>query len=145
METDVRTVFDTNAMVSALLFEQSVPANAFFAAWELGDILLSQDTFRDLSEVLGRSQFDGYVTREEREQFPARLLIEGTMVEIGDTVRACRDPKDDKLLELADSGAASCLVTGDQDLLVLNPFRGITILTPAQFLAMFPQANLNET
>ena len=49
-------------------------------------------------------------------------------------VGECRDPSDNKLLELAVSGAAVCIVSGDQDLLVLHPFRGISIVTPRGFL-----------
>jgi putative PIN family toxin of toxin-antitoxin system len=143
MSVDLRTVFDTNTLVSALLFEQSVPAQAFFAALDRGEILLSLATFTELSEVLGRSKFDRYVTQDEREEFLQKLLDEGTVIEVGEAIRECRDPKDDKFLELAVSGAASCLVTGDKDLLVLNPFRGIPILTPSQFLATLPRVNEN--
>ena len=49
-------------------------------------------------------------------------------------MEVCRDPKDDQILELAVSGNADCIVTGDDDLLTLNPFRGIAIITPADFL-----------
>ncbi|HEV8160029.1 MAG TPA: putative toxin-antitoxin system toxin component, PIN family, partial [Pyrinomonadaceae bacterium] len=57
------------------------------------------------------------------------------MVETSETIVVCRDPKDDKLLELALSGNADFLVTGDKDLLVLNPFRGgVKIITPREFL-----------
>jgi uncharacterized protein len=139
MSIELRFVFDTNAMVSALLFEQSVPANSFFVASDLGDILLSQATFAELRDVLGRTKFDRYLTQEEREGFLERLLDESTVVEILEIIKECRDPGDDKFLELAVSGQASCLVSGDQDLLVLNPFRGIPILTPAEFLATFPR------
>ena len=135
MSAELRVVVDNNALVSALLFDQSVPARAFFAALDQGIILLSHATFTELSEVLGRSKFDRYVTREEREEFLVKLLDEGTLVEVRETIRECRDPKDDKFLEVAVSGEASCLVTEDQDLLILNPFRGIAIMTPAQFLA----------
>lgn len=47
---------------------------------------------------------------------------------------ACRDPNDLHVLGLAVAAAADCIVTGDQDLLILKEFRGIPILTPAQFL-----------
>ena len=59
--------------------------------------------------------------------------------DIGETERiaVCRDPKDDKFLELAVSGQATCIVTSDDDLLALNPFRGIPILSVAQFLKSF--------
>ena len=76
MSIELRFVFDTNAMVSALLFEQSVPAKAFLAARDLGDVLLSQATFAELRDVLGRSKFDRYLTQEEREEFLQRLLDE---------------------------------------------------------------------
>jgi uncharacterized protein len=51
-----------------------------------------------------------------------------------DTIRACRDAKDDKFLELAVSGRAAYIISGDDDLLVLHPFRGIAIMTAAEFL-----------
>ena len=49
-------------------------------------------------------------------------------------VRECRDPKDDKFLELALNGRADLIITGDADLLVLNPWRGIEIVTPREYL-----------
>jgi uncharacterized protein len=55
-------------------------------------------------------------------------------VDVIDEIRERRDPNDDKFLELAAGGSAACLVTGDEDLLVLNPFRGISVMTTAQFL-----------
>ena len=64
------------------------------------------------------------------------ILRDATLVEIVELVRACRDAKDDKFLELAVNGGAHCLVSGDQDLLVLHPFRGVSILTPAQFVEL---------
>ena len=56
------------------------------------------------------------------------------MVNITEHIAACRDPKDDKFLELAVSGRADLIVSGDQDMLALNPFRGISIVTPAAFV-----------
>jgi putative PIN family toxin of toxin-antitoxin system len=134
MSPKPRYVFDNNAVVSALLFEQSVPGQAFYAALDSGEFLVSRATFAELAEVLGRKKFDRYLTHEERERFLATLLREALVVEITEEVRACRDPKDDKFLELVVSGGASCLVTGDEDLLALHPFRGVPVLTPAQFL-----------
>ena len=56
------------------------------------------------------------------------------LVDITERIAACRDPKDDKFLELAVSGKADLIVSGDGDLLDLNPFREIPILTPAGFV-----------
>lgn len=56
------------------------------------------------------------------------------LVHIAERIAVCRDPKDDKFLELAVNGKADVIVSGDADLLVLNPFRGITIVPPATFV-----------
>jgi putative PIN family toxin of toxin-antitoxin system len=56
-------------------------------------------------------------------------------VDIPFPIRACRDPRDDKFLEVAVHGRADLIVTGDTDLLALHPFRGISILTPAEYVA----------
>jgi len=138
MNPKPRYVFDNSAAVSALLFKQSVPGQAFAAALKLGEIIVSPDTFTELSEVLGRKKFDRYVTSDDRDRFLGMMLSEATVIEIKVTVQACRDPKDDKFLELAVNGNAACVVTGDQDLLALHPFQGIPILSPAQFLASLP-------
>jgi putative PIN family toxin of toxin-antitoxin system len=138
---DARWVFDTNAIVSALLFEQSVPGQAFHTAIDCGSILLSDSTVAELVAVLARKKFKRYLTLEEREQFVSMLVQVAMIVEITEAIRACRDPKDDKFLETALAGKASCLVSGDADLLALNPFRGIPILNPAAFLAWLPKSN----
>ena len=70
-------------------------------------------------------------------RFLVALLKEAEMVEIAETITDCRDAKDNKFLELAVSGKADCIVSGDADLLVLNPFRGIPILTPREFLTRY--------
>ena len=54
---------------------------------------------------------------------------------ITERIVACRDPTDDKFLELAVSGNADLILSGDKDLLTLHPFRGIPIVTPAAFVS----------
>lgn len=61
-------------------------------------------------------------------------MASAELVAIAEPVVACRDPTDDKFLELAVNGHADLIVSGDADLLVLNPFRGIPILSAAAFL-----------
>jgi uncharacterized protein len=139
-----RYVFDTSAIVSALLFEQSVPARALYTALDCADLLVSSATADELREVPARKKFDRYLTWEEREQFLLLFLTRAIVVEIVEDVRVCRDPKDDKFLELAVSGNASCLLTGDEDLLTLHPFRGIPILPPTSFLEMLGEERKAE-
>lgn len=135
MMSKPRCVLDASVAVSALLFEHSVPARAFFHALHTCEIVVSQPVIDELRAVFARKKFDRYVTREEREGFLERLIREATVVEVSRHVTACRDPKDDKYLSLAVSGSGSFIITGDDDLLVLHPFQGIAIVTPAQFLA----------
>jgi putative PIN family toxin of toxin-antitoxin system len=136
MNHKTRYVFDTNVIISALLFNDSIPGQAFFRALDDGIILMSQSLAEELDDVLAREKFDRYVTLEERERFLEGLIRESELVEITDTLLACRDPKDDRILELAVNGNAAFIVTGDDDLLVLNPFRGIQIVTPSQLLEL---------
>lgn len=75
-----------------------------------------------MSRVLDRDKFDRYLSREERDVFLGSLMWESDLITITETIRVCRDPKDDKVMEVAINGAATFIVTGDADLLVLNPF-----------------------
>ena len=131
----MRFVFDTNVIVSAALLADSVPRQAFDKALDEGRILISVPVLLELSEVLSRKKLNKYLLEEERMRFLVALLKEAELVEITEVVTDCRDVKDNKFLELAVSGKADCIVSGDSDLLVLNPFRGIPILAPREFLS----------
>lgn len=134
MKNEVRYVFDTNVIVSALLFENSKPAQALRYALANGEVLLSLDLLEELNEVLGREKFNRYVTSEEREEFLAALVERAVLVEITENVQECRDPKDDKVLELALNGEAQYIISGDRDLLVLHPFHDVLVITADEFL-----------
>ncbi len=82
---------------------------------------------------------DEYLLEEERMRFLIALLKEAEMMEVSEEITDCRDVKDNKFLELAVGGKANCIVSGDDDLLVLNPFRGIPILTSREFLSSLPR------
>ena len=131
-----RVVVDVNVIVSAMLSENSVPRAAFNRALNQGTVLFSDALLEESRRVLARGRFDRYVTLEERAEFFEGLINDAEFVEISETVQVCRDPKDDRILELAVNGDADYIVTGDTDLLVLNPFRGIEILQPADFLEL---------
>jgi uncharacterized protein len=80
------------------------------------------------------ARFDRYVSRERRDALLVRLAPLIEMVEVIQEFRASRDQGDDRFLDVAVNGRADVIVTGDRDLLVLNPFRGIVILTPAEYV-----------
>lgn len=134
MPDELRFVFDTNVVVSAFLLRHSIARRAFDIALHYGKFLISRDTVDEMNSVLRRKEFEKYVTEEERIEFITAFVRDGVWVESVEKVSECRDPKDDKFLELAVNGSASCIVTGDEDLVVLHPFRGIPIMTPRQFL-----------
>jgi putative PIN family toxin of toxin-antitoxin system len=132
-----RIVIDTNVVISALIFSSYSSMKAFTLAKSRGTILISNDVLSELTNVLSRSKFDRYITSEIREDFLAGLMLEAEIVPITEKITACRDPKDNKFLELAMSGYADYLLTGDQDLLVLHPFRNLQIITVSNFLNYF--------
>jgi putative PIN family toxin of toxin-antitoxin system len=134
-----RVVLDTSALVSRLLLPHSTPARAVRSALARDRILCSDATLTELADALARPQFDRYVTIAERQAFLRLFGRIAERVPIVHVVRACRDPRDDKFLELAANGLAEVIVSGDQDLLVLHPFRGIPVLSPAAFLGLRPE------
>lgn len=95
---------------------------------------MSEETLTELSDVLSWTKFDRYVSREDRQHFLRLLGGITRVISITQQVAACRDPKDDKFLDVALSGKAHMILTGDRDLLELHPFHGIEILSPASFL-----------
>jgi len=129
-----RCVVDTNVLVSRLLIPGGVPARAVDRALAQGVLLLSSATLAELAQVLSRPKFDPYVTRQEREDFIRKLGGVARLIDIRWQDAVCRDPRDDKFLHVAVNGEADVLITGDADLLVLHPFHGVRILTPADFL-----------
>ena len=128
-------VFDTNTLISALIFPSSVPNKAFRKALLLADIVCSNETINEITIVSKRSKFDKYNTLEMREAFVEEYIQSAILIEnIKTQITACRDPKDDKFLTLAVAAQADYIISGDADLLVLHPFQGIEIIKPADFL-----------
>ncbi len=135
MRTPVRIVADTNVLVSRLILPQSLPAQALRKAELQDQLLISEATMYELAEVLSRRTFDRYVGLADRRNFVQWLTEIAEFVPIIQTVRECRDPNDDKFLEVALNGRADVVITGDADLLVMHPWRGVEILLPAAFLS----------
>jgi putative PIN family toxin of toxin-antitoxin system len=129
-----RWVIDTNVLVSWVLRPPSVPGRAVDQAIDLGRLLFSKETHRELLSVIRRPKFDGYVPLDRRVAFLVRLDDLIDWVQPTRAIRACRDPKDDKFLEVAVHGNADALITGNADLLALHPFHDIPILAPDRFL-----------
>lgn len=134
MKIRERLVVDTNALVSHLLLPESVPGLAVRRAIAEGQLLVSEATLLELADVLARQKFDRYVSLPDRQEFIRRLGGIAELVPCLTTVRACRDPRNDKFVEVAVNGNARLLITGDTDLLALDPFHDVRILSPADWL-----------
>ena len=128
----MRIVVDTNVFISAALKEKSLPDIAVHIAADSGVLLKSTITKRELFVTLDRPRLAPLIPPRFRDWL-SELLAAAELVTITERITACRDPKDDKFLELAVNGHADAIVSGDADLLVLDTFRGIPIITPAAF------------
>ena len=129
----MRVVLDTNVLISAALKQNSPPEAAVHRAAASHMLLKSAITERELFVTLGRPRLAPLIRPRFRDWLH-ELMAAAQLVEINEQIAARRDPKDDKFLELAVGGRADVIVSGDGDLLNLNPFRGIPILTPAAFV-----------
>ena len=129
-----RIVVDTNCLVSRLLLANSVAARAVRKAVDTSILLASEAAMEELADVLGRSGFDRYVSLEDRKHFLRLFGRIAEFVPIIYPVRECRDPDDDRFLEVALNGRARVILTGDRDLLALHPWRNVEILSPKDYL-----------
>ena len=128
-------VFDTNGLVSAALLSQSVSRQAFEKAYQQCRLLTSTACLNELTEVLHRPKFAKYITPFEASLFINRYALATHSIPITVMITDCRDQKDNKFLEVAVCGEATYIVSGDADLLMLRPYRNISIITPGEFLA----------
>lgn len=131
-------VVDTNVLISAALFDKSATARVLRRIAAQFTIVQTERTWAEFQDTFDRGKFDRFLAPGKRGHFSRELIHSLAFIESRTVVTDCRDPKDNKFLALALDAPASHIVTGDKDLLVLNPYRGITICNPAGFLAEYP-------
>jgi putative PIN family toxin of toxin-antitoxin system len=127
-------VFDASSIVAALLKPDSVPEQALLRARFDYVICLSDSVEAEIREVFGRPRFTRYLGEGRGERVMDLVASAAARFSPSVVVQDCRDAKDNKYLELALAAEAAAIVSSDNDLLVLDPWRGIRIVTPAQFL-----------
>lgn len=135
-----RVVLDTSTLVSAALRVGSVPHQALLQALGAWNVCASVDTLAELERVLEHRKFDRYMDRALRREFVALMrhhvhLISVQDVDVRGVAPPCRDAKDNLFLALALVAEAGVVVSSDEDLLVLNAWHGISVVTPGEFLA----------
>jgi predicted nucleic acid-binding protein len=120
-------------LISAVFKQKSMPGVTVLLVERRGGLLKPLATERQLFEVVARPHFDALIDPDTRA-WVKKQMAHAELVTITERIAACRDPTDDKFLELAVNGHADLIVTDDADLLALNPFRDIPIVTPAAFV-----------
>jgi putative PIN family toxin of toxin-antitoxin system len=129
----MRLVVDTNVFVSAALKQASAPGATIRWLGIHGGLLKTAVTEQELMAVLQRPRIAPKVAPFVFDNL-RMLFARAELVTIAERVTVCRDPKDDKFLELAINGRADAIISGDADLLTLDMFRGIPIITPSAFV-----------
>jgi uncharacterized protein len=130
-------VFDASSIVGAALKEASIPERVLLLARRHQTICLSLEVETEIREVLQRPKFYKYISDAGRGRILDILEAAAAKFEPVDQVTDCRDKKDNKYLELALTAGATIIVSSDDDLLVLDPWRGIRILRPADYVGLW--------
>ena len=135
----MRVVVDTNILVRALIKPHGTVGPVLLRLRQ-GEytLLYARSLLEELIDVLNRPRIRKKyrLTDRDIQTVVSLILLRGEAVVPEEQITACRDPKDNKFLEVAVAGKADVIVSGDQDLLVLHPFAGIPIVQPATFLQM---------
>jgi uncharacterized protein len=97
---------------------------------------MSQPVFDEIFDVLHRPGLARYLDPILRDDLLDQLLSATQWFARTIVVTECRDAADNKYLELAVASGAAAIVTGDRDLSVLDPWCGIRILRPADYLSL---------
>jgi putative PIN family toxin of toxin-antitoxin system len=131
-----RIVIDTNVFISALLNPNGTPRKVINLAVNQWVILQSEATYQELETRVSKNKFDKYLSKEDRLNFLASLRKKSLLIQITHQTLICSDADDNKFLELAVSGVADYLITGDNDLLIIKSYQDIPIITPTGFLSL---------
>jgi putative PIN family toxin of toxin-antitoxin system len=130
-------VFDASSLVGAILKSGAIPERALLLARTHETFCMSPAVETEIREVFSRPKFRKYLASGRAARIPDLLSVAAISVSPTEAVNDCRDAKDNKYLELALAANAATVVSSDNDLLVLDPWRGIRIVTPAEYVARF--------
>ena len=130
-EHQTKVIFDTNIWISYLIGHQLGGLTELLSTHKV-ELVLSEQLRTELIEVTAREKFRIYFKKDQVNELLKLMNFIGTDYEVVEYPEICRDAKDNFLLGLIRASQANFLVTGDQDLLVLNPFEGTEIIEPSQ-------------
>ena len=130
-------VIDTNVLISAGLLPESKTAQVLALAVEHFVIAQNQDTWHELETRIARSKFDRYFGESGRLRHLVAIAQSIQHFEMLTEVSVSRDKTDDKFIALAIDSGATVIISGDLDLKDLQAYKGVEILSPAQFFERY--------
>jgi uncharacterized protein len=133
-EITPKVILDTNVLVSALLFKGTL--SKMVDLWKAGRIkpVFSQATFQEFKKVLTYPKF-ALTPKEILILMEEEVLPYFEVVKVIKEVKGiCRDPEDNKFLSCALASEVAFIVTGDEDLLILDQFQTVKIIKPIEFI-----------
>ncbi|TAF99631.1 MAG: putative toxin-antitoxin system toxin component, PIN family [Burkholderiales bacterium] len=136
MKSKQRVVFDTNALISAAILPNSISNQALALAATHFELVVSEATWLEFESRIERPKlfryFDNLPAQREDVVRTVGRVVKHVVVHT--VVTDCRDPDDNKFLALAADSGAKWIVTGDSDLLDLDPWRGVMLVTAGAFV-----------
>ncbi|MBN7811224.1 putative toxin-antitoxin system toxin component, PIN family [Algoriphagus sp. H41] len=133
---NVKVIFDTNVWISFLIGRRLTSIKTRISGGDI-TIVIDQQLIDEIRQVTSREKIRRYFPEASVNELIDLLETIALRIENHPKHFLCRDPKDNFLLDLIDFSKADYLVTGDQDLLELNPFLTAKILTPSEFEKLF--------
>ena len=133
----MRFVIDTNVWISYFLWKTPLLERLINSTLEYGEIFASEETLEEFFQTIEKGKFKKYLNLNQKEQIYSYIIQISNVISIKIKINDCRDQRDNIFLELAYSFFADIIITGDKDLLELNPWRDIRILTPRQYTEIY--------
>ena len=127
-------VIDTNVLISAGLLPQSTMAQALAVAVTHFLIAQNEDTWHELETRIARPKFDRYFGEFGRLRHLIQIAQSAAFFEVTAQASISRGKTDDKFLALAMDAGATWVISGDLDLKELQSYKGVEVVSPAQFL-----------
>ena len=125
-EPNIKVIFDTNVWISFLIGKKLAMIKGYIEDRRI-KIIITNQLIEEIKLVTLREKLQKYFQKESVIELIELLEAISDNIEIRPTHLLSRDKKDNFLLDLIDFAKADYLVTGDKDLLELNPFQSALI------------------
>ena len=143
----LKLVLDTNTLVSAFFWEGNEAKLLRKIEQDKAKLYITSEILKEVEEVIKRPKFDKVIKKAELtpDQIMQKIVsLSHLVIAPKINVRVCRDEKDNKFLECAESAKADYLVSGDADLLSLNEYNGIPIVRTWRVLRILEKSILDK-